>query len=136
MLTGVVQKPTKVLGFLCLSPKCLASGAWDPSLAMVAIGGIIPASIAYFVQIKHKQDGLRKLPQPAKDNDSATKHQNLRPKLYLASPEWRTPINPSKLDLRLVAGATLFGIGWGATGLVSLRHLLSALQRLTFCVLL
>lgn len=110
-------KPTKVLGFLCLSPRCLASGAWDPSLAMVAIGGILPASAAYFSRIKHRQDGLRKLSPSRKDDSGTQQHQHLRPALYLASPEWRTPVNPSKIDVRLIVGAILFGIGWGATGL-------------------
>ncbi|GAK64602.1 uncharacterized protein PAN0_006c2816 [Moesziomyces antarcticus] len=110
-----MMRPSKVLGFLSLSPALVSSGRWDPSLAMVAIGGIIPASIAYFQQVKPKQDQLRRLSSSSKKPQDAS--SRLRPRLSLVAPEWRTPADPSKIDARLVLGAILFGLGWGATGL-------------------
>lgn len=129
-----MMRPSKVLGFLSLSPALVSSGKWDPSLAMVAIGGIIPASIAYFQQVKPKQDQLRRLGSSSKKSQDAS--SRLRPKLSLVAPEWRTPADPSKIDARLVLGAIFFGLGWGATGLVSWTKLARALNMHTlseFC---
>ncbi|EST04882.1 sulfur transport domain protein [Kalmanozyma brasiliensis GHG001] len=112
-----MMRPTKVLGFLSLSPELISSGAWDPSLAMVAIGGIIPASIAYFREVKPKQDELRRRSAQSDSKRPAKLDTQLQPELSLVAPEWRTPANPSKIDLRLIGGSVLFGLGWGATGL-------------------
>ncbi len=87
-----MMRPSKVLGFLALSPKLVSSGVWDPSLAMVAIGGIIPASIAYFRQVKPKQDALRQNKSTKVDASNVI----LRPQLSLVSPEWRTPADPTR----------------------------------------
>ncbi|CBQ73791.1 conserved hypothetical protein [Sporisorium reilianum SRZ2] len=110
-----MMRPSKVLGFLSLSPQLFSSGAWDPSLAMVAIGGIIPASIAYFRNVKPKQDELRRriTRKDSKDKVDA----EVQPALSLVAPEWRTPANPFKIDAKLVIGSVFFGLGWGATGL-------------------
>lgn len=114
-----MMRPSKVLGFLSLSPALISSGAWDPSLAMVAIGGIVPASIAYLRHVKPKQDELRR--RSAKKGSKSD--AELQPALSLVAPEWRTLANPWKIDARLVVGSVLFGLGWGATGLVSMKEL-------------
>lgn len=93
LLTGIVfgaglsvsdmVNPGRVLAFLDLF------GAWDPSLAFVMGGAIIPAALAYFVS--------RKLDRPLFD---ATFH----------IPENRT------IDRQLLIGAAIFGAGWGLAG--------------------
>ncbi|KAJ9477872.1 hypothetical protein PHBOTO_001444 [Pseudozyma hubeiensis] len=113
-----MMRPSKVLGFLSLSPALVSSGAWDPSLAMVAIGGIIPASIAYFRNVRPKQDELRRRSSRLASKDKTVANDiHLRPELSVAAPEWGTPTNPSKIDAKLIIGSVLFGLGWGATGL-------------------
>lgn len=75
--------PARVLAFLDLA------GDWDPSLAFVMGGAIIPMVIAYAVS------------------------QRMRTPLFDKSfliPENRV------LDSRLLIGAALFGIGWGLVG--------------------
>ena len=114
-----MMRPSKVLGFLSLSPRLISSGAWDPSLAMVAIGGIIPASVAYLRNVKPKQDELRRRTTQTAPNSQDKSDSQLQPQLSLVAPEWRTPANPSKIDAKLIVGSVLFGLGWGATGLVS-----------------
>ncbi|PWN51814.1 hypothetical protein IE53DRAFT_385806 [Violaceomyces palustris] len=111
LATSGMLRPSKVLGFLNLSPNGLRTGAWDPSLAMVAVGGIIPTSIGYFYQVLPR---VNKLEQCKKERVEAP--LRARPTLYEASPEWRLP-SRKDVDLKLVGGAALFGIGWGATGL-------------------
>jgi uncharacterized membrane protein YedE/YeeE len=75
--------PARVLAFLDLA------GDWDPSLAFVMGGAIIPMVIAYAVS--------RRMRTPLFD------------KSFLI-PENRV------LDRRLLTGAALFGIGWGLVG--------------------
>lgn len=76
--------PARVLGFLDLA------GNWDPSLAFVMGGAIIPMVIAYALS--------RRMRTPLFDQS-----------FYI--PENRV------LDSRLLIGAALFGIGWGLVGL-------------------
>ena len=75
--------PGRVLGFLDLA------GAWDPTLALVMAGALIPAAVAFAARPR-----LRK-PFYAE-------------KFFV--PENRT------LDLSLILGAVIFGIGWGLVG--------------------
>jgi uncharacterized protein len=75
--------PARVLGFLDLA------GQWDPSLAFVMGGAIIPMVIAYSVS--------RRMRTPLFDKS-------------FFIPENRV------LDSRLLIGAALFGIGWGLVG--------------------
>lgn len=66
------------------------AGPWDPSLGLVMGGGLVTGSIG-FALLKN------------------------RPKTLLGE-----PLNlPSsrRIDLRLIAGSILFGIGWGLTGI-------------------
>lgn len=75
--------PAKVLGFLDIA------GAWDPSLLLVMVGGIVVASPAFFWVRRRGQDlGGQALTLPA---------------------GW-------PLDWRLIAGSMIFGAGWGLVG--------------------
>lgn len=64
-------------------------GNWDPSLAFVMMGAIAVHAVLYRV--------IRQRPTP------------------LLAPTFAIPTR-SDLDLRLVGGAALFGIGWGLGG--------------------
>ncbi|MCA8929372.1 MAG: hypothetical protein KDC18_15010 [Alphaproteobacteria bacterium] len=76
--------PARVLGFLDV-----AGGAWDPTLAFVLGGAVLPMAVAWRLT-----PGRRPLFGPA------------------------FPGAPSTvLDLRLVGGSALFGLGWGLVGL-------------------
>ncbi len=76
--------PARVLAFLDIA------GAWDPSLAFVMGGALIPSSLAYFIR--------RRLDRP------------------LMSDVFHVPTSRT-IDGRLIGGAALFGIGWGLVGL-------------------
>lgn len=65
------------------------AGAWDPSLAVVMGVGVVVTFLGYRV--------LRKRPAP----------------WFAESFHWPTRRD---IDARLVAGAALFGIGWGIAG--------------------
>ena len=80
--------PQKVLRFLDFT--AIPTGGWDPSLAFVMGGGLI-------VMFAAVQYGKR-LGKPLFDTNF---HQ----------PEY------NRIDLPLVGGAALFGIGWGMSGI-------------------
>ncbi|RYM10480.1 DUF6691 family protein [Sphingobium cupriresistens] len=82
-LSGMAD-PSRVTGFLDLF------GVWDPTLAFVMAGAILPMAIAWQVQ--------RRVPR-ALSGDA------------FCVPQTR------KFDARLVVGALLFGVGWGLTGI-------------------
>ena len=82
LLSGMAD-PAKVLGFLDLA------GAWDPSLALVMVGAIALAAVA-FAGVRGRATSL--LGDP------------------LRLPTKRT------IDRRLIVGALLFGAGWGLGG--------------------
>lgn len=82
-LSGMAD-PARVRAFLDLL------GPWDPTLAFVMAGAILPMAFAWLVQ--------RRLERPLADTAF-----NL--------PETR------RLDGRLALGAVLFGVGWGLAGL-------------------
>lgn len=84
MVISDMINPARVLAFLDVT------GAWDPSLAFVMGGALIPSSIAYVIR--------RRMDAPV---TGETFHV----------PEGR------RIDLPLVGGATLFGLGWGLVGL-------------------
>ena len=76
--------PQRVRGFLDLF------GAWDPTLAFVMGGALIPMAIAWRFQ--------RRMTSP------------------MAAERFALP-TARDLDPRLIGGAALFGIGWGIAGL-------------------
>lgn len=76
--------PQRVRGFLDLL------GTWDPTLAFVMGGAMIPMALAWLLQ--------RRLERP------------------MAGGEFDLP-GTSAIDPRLAAGSVLFGIGWGIAGL-------------------
>jgi uncharacterized membrane protein YedE/YeeE len=75
--------PARVLAFLDVA------GAWDPTLAFVMAGAVIPTAIAFAMR--------RRLSRP------------------LFASTFFVPENRS-MDPRLVLGAAIFGIGWGLVG--------------------
>lgn len=75
--------PARVLGFLDLA------GAWDPTLAFVMAGALIPMALAW-----HRAE-MR--PGP------------------LTGGQFPGPASPL-IDGRLLGGAALFGAGWGLVG--------------------
>ncbi|MBY6241730.1 DUF6691 family protein [Methylosinus sp. Sm6] len=82
-LSGMAD-PARVRGFLDLF------GAFDPTLAFVMIGALVPMAIAW--RIRRRMD--KPLVETAFD---------------------LPPTDP--IDARLVIGAALFGVGWGIAGL-------------------
>jgi hypothetical protein len=83
VISGMAD-PARVRAFLDLF------GRWDPTLAFVMGGAIVPMAIAWAVQ--------RRLERPLADT-------------AFSLPETRG------IDARLALGAVLFGIGWGLGGL-------------------
>jgi uncharacterized membrane protein YedE/YeeE len=82
-----MTQPTKVLGFLNV---LRIAGPWDPTLALVMIGALAVAAPGFLLA-----------------------RRRTRP-LVAPTAAW-----PSKRDIDrpLVAGAVLFGVGWGLVGL-------------------
>jgi uncharacterized membrane protein YedE/YeeE len=76
--------PARVLAFLDLA------GAWDPTLAFVMAGALVPAALGYVI--------ARRMRRP------------------LLAEEFRIPQNRN-IERDLLVGAALFGAGWGLVGL-------------------
>lgn len=66
------------------------AGAWDPSLALVMASALVPSALGYLYARK-------------------------RGRTVLGDPLQIPPRGP--VDMRLLAGAAIFGIGWGLAGL-------------------
>ncbi len=75
--------PARVLAFLD------AFGSWDPTLAFVMGGALVPSALGYWLARRMK-----------------------RPLLH---PTFHIPENRA-VDRQLVAGGLLFGVGWGLAG--------------------
>jgi uncharacterized protein len=82
-LSGMTD-PLRVQAFLDLF------GKWDPTLAFVMGGAMIPMALAWIVQ--------RRMTKPVAATD-------------FSLPETQ------KIDSRLAIGALIFGVGWGISGL-------------------
>jgi uncharacterized protein len=86
-ISGMTQ-PAKVLGFLDVLG--IGSGTWDPTLAFVMAGALAVAAPGF-----------------------AFARRRTRP-ILAPSSLWPTK---TAIDRPLVAGAVLFGVGWGLVGL-------------------
>jgi len=84
LVVAGMTDPNRVLAFLDVA------GAWDPSLALVMLGALVPAGAAYH-WMRGRNRTLTGLPV-------------------------QLPVS-TRIDLPLVAGALLFGTGWGLLGL-------------------
>jgi len=87
LLLSGMSNPAKVLNFLDLGG--IASGNWDPSLAFVMAGAVAVTFVGYRHVLRRSQ------PLFAEQFHLPTKRE---------------------LDLRIVTGAAIFGIGWGLVG--------------------
>ena len=76
--------PARVLAFLDVT------GAWDPSLALVMAGALVPSALAYAVRRRRAAPVLAR--------------------------QFVVPDNTA-IDRRLLTGAMVFGAGWGVVGL-------------------
>ena len=85
LLISDMIDPARVLAFLTVT-----SGAWDPTLAFVMGGAMIPMFVAWMLR--------RRRTAPAYGE------------AFPAEPK-------ASIDGRLLAGAALFGLGWGLVGL-------------------
>lgn len=83
LLISGMTDTTKVQGWLDIF------GNWDPTLAFVMGGAILPMALAW---------------------------QMTRGRKPLVGGEFPAPARP-ELDQRLIVGSTLFGVGWGLAGL-------------------
>jgi uncharacterized protein len=88
LVVSGMSKPEKVLNFLDVA--AIFSGTWDPSLAIVMAGAIGVAMPGFAL--------VRRLRRP------------------LLAQTFHLPYRRD-VDRRLVAGAGLFGVGWGLVGL-------------------
>lgn len=89
LMSGMVS-PLKVISFLrCLPPFT----AFDPSLAMIILGGVLPNGIHY----------------------AYLKRSNVCPTTTFPWEKWCVP-STTEIDRRLVLGSTVFGVGWGLCG--------------------
>lgn len=79
--------PAKVLGFLDIA--AIASGGWDPSLALVMVGGLAVTVPAF--------------------------HYARRRAAPICAAQFHAP-TAGRIDRRLMLGALIFGIGWGLVG--------------------
>ncbi len=86
-LSGMID-PARVLSFLDLA--ALRTGQWDPTLAFVMAGALVPSAIGYAMARRRTAPLL---------GDA------------LAIPP------AGRIDRRLIGGAILFGVGWGLVGL-------------------
>ncbi len=83
LITSDMVNPARVLGFLDVA------GAWDPTLAFVMGGALVPMAIAWRLA-------------------AGGSHP-------LAGGDFPAPASPV-IDIRLIGGAALFGAGWGLVG--------------------
>ncbi len=87
LLLSGMSDPAKVLNFLDLAG--IASGTWDPSLAFVMVGAIAVTFVGYGRVLK-------------------------RPQPWFAE-KFHLPTQRD-LDLRIISGPAIFGVGWGLAG--------------------
>jgi len=66
------------------------AGAWDPSLALVMASALLTLGLARYLMHRN--------------NDAADREQE------------PSAIVPAGIDAKLIAGAAIFGVGWGLSG--------------------
>lgn len=81
--------PAKVLDFLDFAGS--VRGTWDPSLALVMAGALLVSAVGYRLVFRYRAKPL-------------------------LVPSFAVPTRKD-IDLRLVAGSALFGLGWGMAGM-------------------
>jgi uncharacterized protein len=86
VLSGM-SDPAKVLNFLDLAG--IRSGTWDPSLAFVMAGAVAVTFVGY--------NRMQRQPRPV-----------FGEKFHLPTQQ--------ELDLRIISGPAIFGVGWGLAG--------------------
>ncbi|GAA5965160.1 hypothetical protein JCM21900_004623 [Sporobolomyces salmonicolor] len=93
-LTGMLR-PSKVLAFFYVPVPFPSSTyylpPWDPSLAMVALGGLLPNILVWHFIAKRRGTPRREA-------------------------KWEVPAG-GNVDRKLVVGSALFGVGWGLMGI-------------------
>lgn len=87
LLVSGMSNPAKVLNFLDLGD--IAAGNWDPSLAFVMAGAVAVTSIGYRLVLRR-----------------------MRP---LFGERFHLPTK-RELDVRILVGPAIFGVGWGLAG--------------------
>jgi uncharacterized membrane protein YedE/YeeE len=87
LLLSGMSDPAKVLNFLDLGG--IASGGWDPSLAFVMAGAVAVTFVGFRLVLRRS-----------------------RP---LFAERFHLP-TMRELDVRIIAGPALFGVGWGLAG--------------------
>ncbi|WVR06018.1 hypothetical protein IAU60_003046 [Kwoniella sp. DSM 27419] len=102
--------PDKVLGFL----RFPEPGKFDPSLAMVILGGVVPNAMHYYRLAGRRKAPAR--PQETRDEHKADEVKRINPSTRFPWESWRVP-SRSDLDWRLILGSVLFGLGWGLAGI-------------------
>ena len=86
-ISGMVN-PAKITSFLDIA--AIPEGGWDPSLGIVFAAGLLPMFVAYTIR--------KRMDRP------------------VAGERFHIP-SKTGIDMRLVLGAVLFGVGWGLAGL-------------------
>lgn len=87
LIVSDMVNPARVLGFLDLG--AIASGGWDPTLAFVLAGALAPMALAWRL--------------------AAGRAAPVSGGSFPGRPA-------AGIDTRLMAGAALFGLGWGLVG--------------------
>lgn len=87
-VSGMVN-PEKILNFLDFG--AIPSGGWDPTLAFVFAGALAVSFIGLLIR-----------------------RSRSRP---VAAESFHEPDPAGRVNVRLIGGAAIFGIGWGMTGL-------------------
>jgi uncharacterized protein len=87
LLLSGMSNPAKVLDFLDLGG--IVAGSWDPSLAFVMLGAVVVTFLGFRWVLKRRQPWFAE-------------------RFHLPTQR--------ELDLRIVAGPAIFGVGWGLAG--------------------
>ncbi|MGY3618056.1 DUF6691 family protein [Bradyrhizobium sp. USDA 10063] len=87
LLISGMSNPAKVLNFLDLA--AIRTGSWDPSLMFVMIGAVVVTFLGFRLVLKW--------PRP------------------ILGGTFRLPAK-TDLDLRVIIGPAIFGVGWGIAG--------------------